>query len=112
MGRLKYCKPTYIKLKPGVIPYKSRYYNLPKAYEDVTMKQIQHLVDIGVLKELPWHDDSPWVSPLFGVPKKTGDIQIVIDFRELNKFVGVDHFPLLRINNCAGFISWFLFDST
>ena len=56
------------------------------------------MVDIGGLNELPWHDDSPCTSPSFGVPKKTGDIRNVTDFRELNKFVEVDPFPLPRIN--------------
>ena len=41
------------------------------------------MVDIVVLKELPWHDNSPWASFSFGIPKKTGDIQIITDFREL-----------------------------
>ena len=33
-----------------------------------------------------------------GFPKKTGDIRIITDFRELNKWVEVDPFPLQRIN--------------
>ena len=32
------------------------------------------------------------------MPKKTGDILIITDFRELNKWVEVDPFPLPRIN--------------
>ena len=56
------------------------------------------MVDIGVLKELLWHNNSPWVSASFGVPKKTGNIQVVTDFRELNKFVEVDQFPLPHTN--------------
>ena len=98
MGKLKNCKPAHIKLKPGAIPFKGRYYNLPKAYEYTAKKEIQRMVEIGVLKELPWHDDSPWASPTFGIPKKTGDIRIITDFRELNKWVEVDLFPLPRIN--------------
>ena len=43
------------------------------------------MVDIRVLKELPWYDGSLWASPTFGIPKKTGDIRIITDFRELNK---------------------------
>ena len=35
---------------------------------------------------------------VFCVSKKTGDIRIVTDFRELNKWVEVDPFPLPRIN--------------
>ena len=56
------------------------------------------MVDIGVLKELPWYDDSPWASPTFRIPKKTGDISSITDFRKLNKWVKVDPFPLPRIN--------------
>ena len=59
LGTLKNCKPAPIKLKPGASPYKGRYYNLPKAYEYTCKKEIQRKVDIGVLKELPWYDDSP-----------------------------------------------------
>jgi hypothetical protein len=101
LGRLKNMKPAWIKLKPGAILYKGRYYNLPKAYEAVAKKEIEHLVPIGVLKRLPWNDDSPWASPLFGVPKKTGDIRIVTDFRQLNKWVEwveIDPFPFPRMN--------------
>ena len=85
LSKLTNCESPHIKLKPGVVPYKGRYYNLPKAYEYIAKKEIQRMVDIGVLKELPWHDDSPWASPSFGIPKKTGDIRIITDFRELNK---------------------------
>ena len=53
LDELKHCKPAHIKLKPGVVPYKDRYYNLPKAYEYTAKKEIQRMVDIGVLKELP-----------------------------------------------------------
>jgi hypothetical protein len=98
LGRLKNMKPDRIKLNPGAIPYKGRYYNLPKAYEAVAKKEIERLVSIGVLKRLPWNDDSPWASPSFGVPKKTHDIRIVTDFRQLNKWVEIDPFPLPRIN--------------
>ena len=98
LGKLKHCKLAHIKLKPGVVPYKGRYYNLPKAYEYTAKKEIQRIVIIGALKELPWYDDSPWASPSFGIPKKTGDIQIITDFSEFNKWVEVRPFLLLRIN--------------
>lgn len=90
LGCLTTDKKAHVKLKPGAIPYKGRYYNMPKAYEHVARKEILRMVEIGVLKELPWHADSPWAAPSFGVPKKTGDIRIVTDFRELNKWVEVD----------------------
>ena len=46
LGKLRHCKPAHIKLKPSAMPYKGRYYNLPKAYEDVAIKLIQRIVDI------------------------------------------------------------------
>ena len=41
LGKLKHCKPAHIKLKPGVVLYKGRYYNLPKAYKYTAKKEIQ-----------------------------------------------------------------------
>ena len=98
LGTLTNCEPAHIKLKPGATPYKGRYYNLPAAYKYTCKKEIERMVDIGVLEELPWHDDSPWASPTVGIPKKTGDVRIITDFRELNKWIEVDPFPLPRIN--------------
>ena len=56
------------------------------------------MVDIGVLEILPLYNDSPLVSPTFGLPKKTGDVRIITDFQELNKWLEVDAFPLQKIN--------------
>ena len=94
MGKLKNCKSAHIKLKPGTLLFKGRYYNLPMAYKYTAKKEIQCKVDIGVLKELLWHDDSPWTSLTFKIPKNTGNIRIITDFRELNKWVEVNPFPL------------------
>ena len=82
LGELKNCKPAHIKLQPGAKPFKERYYNLPKAYEYTCKKEIQRMVNIGVLKELPWYDDSPWASPTFGIPKKTGDVRIILFYKK------------------------------
>jgi hypothetical protein len=38
--------------------------------------------------------DSQWVSPLVVVPKKNGKWRICVDYRELNKAMLRDHFPL------------------
>ena len=44
LGKLKHCKPAHIKLKPGAVPYKDQYYNLPKAYKYTAKKEIQQMV--------------------------------------------------------------------
>ena len=58
--------------------------------EDITRKEIQHYMVLAF--------GSFWASSSFRVPKKTGDIHIVIDFKELYKWVEVYPFPLPKIN--------------
>ena len=97
LGCLTNQAPATIKLKPGLKPYVRRYFNLLKAYEQAAKKEIARMVETGVLKKLPWDNDSPWKCPIFGVPKKTGDIRIVTDFRKMNECIERHPFPLPRI---------------
>ena len=97
LGELKGVKPASIKLKSGTRPHQGRYYNLPKAYEQPAKKEIERMVAVGVLRKLSWNDDSPWAAPSFVVPKKTGDIRIVTDFRKMNEAIERHPFPLPRI---------------
>ena len=55
------------------------------------------MVEIGILRRLPWDDDSPHSAPTFAVPKKTKDIRIVTDFRKMNENIERHPFPLPRI---------------
>ena len=50
LGKLKHCKPAHIKLREGFVPHKGQYYNLPKSYEYTAKKEIERMVDVGVLK--------------------------------------------------------------
>lgn len=97
LGCLTNQKPASIKLKEGSKPYAGRYYNLPKAYHAPAKKEVERMVKIGVLKELPWNDDSPWKAQTLAVPKKTKDIRIVTDFRKMNACIERHPFPLPRI---------------
>ena len=49
----------------------------------------------GIIEE----NKSSFNFPLIVVKKKGGDIRPVIDFRELNKIVITEHFPLHRIDD-------------
>ena len=51
----------------------------------------------SVLEKLSSDDDSPWASPTFAQPKKTGDIWILTDFRKMNQAIERKLFPLPRI---------------
>ena len=52
------------------------------------------MVAIDVLQKLQYNNDSPWASPTFTQPKKTGDIQILTNFCKLNECTERKPFPL------------------
>ena len=83
LGELK-IKPISLELIKGAKPYHARPFPVPKAYESVTKKEIERLTSIGVLRQ---SHDSEWAAPTFIQPKKTGDVRVLTDFRQLNKYI-------------------------
>nr|GEW14089.1 reverse transcriptase domain-containing protein [Tanacetum cinerariifolium] len=78
----------------------------PKIH-DVIKNEVLKLLDAGLIYPI---FDSPWVSPVYGVPKKDGftvvendliltrlvtGLRVCIDYRKLNEAMQKDHFPLL-----------------
>ena len=50
---------------------------------------------MGVLK---WQADSKWASPTFIIPKKDNTVQVVSNFREINKWIVRKQFPIPKIS--------------
>ena len=74
-------------------PYKARLgYLDPKASAELK-KQVDDQLAKGVIRK----SKSPWSARPFCIPKKTGEIRVVIDFRELNKCMVSDSYPLPRL---------------
>jgi hypothetical protein len=73
--------PVSFELKEGAKPYNDRPYPIPKIHKATLMKEIDHLVAIGVLK---WQSSSKWASPSFIIPKKDQTMCTISNFRELN----------------------------
>ena len=48
---------------------------------------------------------SPYSAPVILVPKKNGDLRLVVDYRALNEQVASDKFPLPRIDKILDSIS-------
>ena len=80
----------HIQLLKGTKPVYVPSYRLPHSQREVVNKQIQEMLDQGVIQ----HSRSPWNSPLFLVPKKDGGFRPVIDFRKLNAVTEDDRYPL------------------
>ena len=58
-------------------------------------KQLQEYLDKGFIKP----NVSPWGAPLLLVKKKDDSRRMYIDYRELNKVIIKNKYPLLRIDD-------------
>ncbi len=72
------------ELKNGAKLYHGRPYPIPRIHKATLMKDIDHLILIGVLK---WQPLSTWALPSFIIPKKEHTVHTISDFRELNKWI-------------------------
>ena len=63
---------------------------IPVHYREEVETQIQQMLDQGIIEE----SSSPWMAPAVFVKKKSGELQICIDYRELNKKSTKDAYPL------------------
>ncbi|GJV48164.1 putative reverse transcriptase domain-containing protein [Tanacetum coccineum] len=57
--------------------------------------QLQELFDKGFIRP----SSSPWGAPVLFVKKKDGSFRMCIDYRELNKLMVKNRYPLPRIND-------------
>lgn len=88
-----------IDLKPHTSPIYTKPYRLPYSQKSEIDKQIESMLDDGIIEE----SRSPWSSPLLLVPKKFDSSgkqkwRVVIDYRKLNDKVQDDKFPLPNIS--------------
>jgi hypothetical protein len=89
------CNLVSLQLKVGAQPYHGRPFPIPKKHADTLKKEIQRLCNLGVLK---WQADSKWASLTFIIPKKDNTVRDVSNFRELNKWVVRNPFPIPKIS--------------
>jgi Reverse transcriptase (RNA-dependent DNA polymerase) len=64
------------------------------------------LIKIGVIQ---LDHNSEWAAPTFVQPKKTGDVQILTDFRKLNEAIVCKPFPLPKISELLQKLQGFTF---
>ncbi len=77
-----------------VIAYHGRPFPVSKKSKETTIKDLNRLCELGVLKFQP---ASEWVSPTFIIPKKDNTVWFITDYREVNKQLVRKPFPLPKI---------------
>jgi len=80
----------HIPLLPNAIPVNSRPYRYSPFHKTEIEKQVQELLDAGLIV----HSMSPFASPVLLVQKKDGTWRFCVDYRKLNSLTIKDRFPM------------------
>lgn len=83
------------RVNESVTPKQIIRYNIPKAFEAATIKRLQEMEAKGIIERADKAQDNVTsVSPLMLVPKGTNDFRIVVDYREVNKRIIREPYPM------------------
>ena len=85
-----------IELQDNIKPYHAKPFPIPRVHEETLKKEVNRLVEIGVLKRV---NNSEWAAPTFIIPKKNKTVRFISDFRELNKRIKRKPFPIPKIQD-------------
>ena len=76
------------------VPIRQKPYRLPHSVKAEVEKEIQQLLDMGIIEK----SSSPWASPIVVVPKKPSGIRMCTDYRKLNQVTVANAYPIPRID--------------
>ena len=103
LGQYKH-KRMHLTLKPGAQPVHCKPYPVPHRLLPVFKNELQALCNDGVLERI---GGSEHAYPTFIIPKRSGTVRWVSDFRKLNAQLVRTQYPLLRIQDllrkCKGY---------
>ncbi|TYK04093.1 ty3-gypsy retrotransposon protein [Cucumis melo var. makuwa] len=84
-----------IELEQNTVPISKAPYRMTPAELKELKVQLQKLLDNGFIRP----SVSPWGAPVLFVKKKDGLMRLCIDYRELNKVIVRNYYPLPRIDD-------------
>ena len=64
--------------------------HIPTQYREEVQKQLEEMLDQGIIEE----SSSPWMAPAVYIRKKSGELRMCVEYRELNKRTTKDANPL------------------
>ena len=98
-GKLKTFKGDKmdVELLPDAKPVFRRPYPCPRIHLHTFKKELQRLIDIGVLEKV--NGASTYATPSFLVPKKDGKVRFIANLRELNKQIRPQDYVLPVIHD-------------
>jgi hypothetical protein len=85
-----------IPLKPGVKPFRQKLRQINPILLPVVEREVMKLLDAKIIVPLRYSD---WVENLVPVRKKSGEIRLCVDFRNLNKSSLKDNYPLHKMDH-------------
>jgi hypothetical protein len=85
-----------IPLKPGVKPFRQKLRQMNPILLLVVEKEVKNLLYKKIIVPLRYSD---WVANLVPVRKKSGEIRVCVDFKNLNKFSLKDNYPLPKMDH-------------
>ena len=92
----------HIYLKYGCKPIRQLQRCMNPALKEVVKEELQKLLNANFIYSL---SNSYWVSPPMIFPKKNDKWRVCVDYRELNKAIQKDHFPLpFKITSLTPFL--------
>ena len=83
----------HIVTPPGVT-VRTRPYRLPAHKLEVVNRELEAMLDLGVVEE----SHSAWCSPIVLVGKRDGSVRFCVDYRRVNEVSKFDAYPMPRID--------------
>ena len=89
---------VHFELEEGQTPWQGRPYPVPRVHEQTLRNEVQRLVDIDVIEPITGEQSGGWGAPSFIIAKPNGQVRFLTDFRQVNKRIKRQPFPLPKIS--------------